>query len=288
MNPALLRWFLLIPLALIWGSSFILIKKGLVGLSPFELGALRLFCASVFLIVAGFRSLTKIPLGKWKYLALTAACGSFFPAFLFAMGQTHISSSISAVLNSLTPVNALLIGIFIYKLDFKRIQIFGVLIGVIGCGLLIFGNPKQSIAADLLFVALVYIASVLYAANVNFIKAYLSDVPPLAISAGNASVMLIPAALILLFNGFPAKLSLPEIADASIYVVILGIIGTGIANLLFFRLIQLSGPVFASSVTYLIPLVAFIWGVLDGESLTLIQCIGGAIVLSGVYLSSRK
>lgn len=282
------RWLLLIPLALIWGSSFMLIKRGLVSLSPFEVGALRLFCASTFLLIVGGKYLTEIPSQKWKYLALTALCGSFFPAFLFAFGQTHISSTISAVLNSLTPVNALLIGVFAYSLDYKRIQIVGVVLGVLGSALLIFGGGSKNLVADLGYAGLVYIACVMYAANVNFIKAYLSDLKPLAISAGNAAVMWLPTAVILLMNDFQNRVGVPEVQDAALYVMVLGIVGTGVANILFFKLIQVSSPVFASSVTYLIPVVAFGWGFFDGESLNWWQGLGALIVIIGVYFSSRK
>ncbi|NMH27033.1 DMT family transporter [Flavobacterium silvaticum] len=288
MPSNLTKWFLLIPLALIWGSSFILIKRGLLGLSPFELGALRLTCASTFLIVIGWRSLLTIPTQKWKYLALTAACGSFFPAFLFALGQTHISSTVSAIMNSLTPLNVLIIGIWAYKIDFKRIQVFGVLIGMIGSCVLILCGSKAVTVEDFSYVLLVYVACICYAANINFIKTYLSDLKPLAISAGNATLMLLPALAILFTCGFFHKLDNDTVLTSAGYIIILGIVGTGVANILFFRLIQISTPVFASAVTYLIPIVAFGWGVLDGEALNVVQCLGALIVLCGVYLSSKK
>lgn len=289
MNASATRWFLLFPLALIWGSSFILIKRGLTGLSPFQLGALRLAFASCFLLLIGWKSLTKIPSHKWKFVALTAGCGSFFPAFLFALGQTHISSSISAVLNSLTPLNVLIIGIWAYKLDYRRIQLFGVLIGILGSGLLIFGGSASGSISSFGYVGLVYVACICYAANVNFIKAYLSDLKPLEISAGNAAVMLLPSLVILFCSGFFESVQIDEnVQRAAGFIAILGIVGTGVANLIFFRLIQVSSPVFASAVTYLIPIVAFGWGLLDGEALSAFQCLGALVVLVGVYLSSRK
>ncbi|RWW93801.1 DMT family transporter [Flavobacterium cerinum] len=283
-----LKWYLLALLSLIWGSSFILMKRGLEGLSPFQMGALRIIFCAVFLLIIGFKSLKSIPLGQWKFIALTSLFGTFMPVFLFSYAQTQINSSISAILNSLTPLNTLLIGATVFGLQFQRRQLFGVLIGLIGCTLLIYNgainNPNQNYYYALFVVA----ASVCYASNVNLIKKYLSDLSPLSISTGNFVVMLLPALVILFFSGFADVAALPETHKAMMYVAILAVLGTGIANIVFFKLIQMSSPIFASSVTYLIPVVAFGWGVLDNESLTATQAVGAAIILVGVYFSARK
>jgi len=134
----------------------------------------------------------------------------------------------------------------------------------------------------------VLIASVCYAMNVNFIKKYLSDLKPLTITVGNFLVMLFPALIILSFTDFFIVVETEKVQHAMIFVAILGIIGTGIANVLFYKLIQISSPVFATSVTYLIPVVAFFWGLLDNEMLTPVQFIGAFVILIGVYLSSKK
>lgn len=283
-----LKWYLLALLSLIWGSSFILMKRGLEGLSPFQMGALRIIFCAVFLLIIGFKSLKSIPLGQWKFIALTSLFGTFMPVFLFSYAQTQINSSISAILNSLTPLNTLLIGATVFGLQFQRRQLFGVLIGLIGCTLLIYNgainNPNQNYYYALFVVA----ASVCYASNVNLIKKYLSDLSPLSISTGNFVVMLLPALVILFFSGFADVAALPETHKAMMYVAILAVLGTGIANIVFFKLIQMSSPIFASSVTYLIPVVAFGWGVLDNESLTATQSVGAAIILVGVYFSAKK
>lgn len=288
MQTATLKWLLLTILALIWGSSFILIKKGLVGLSPMQLGSLRIIFSAVFLLIIGFKSLTQIKQYQWKYIALTSLFGTFIPAFLFAVAQTQISSSVSSILNSLTPLNTLIIGGVAFGLTFKRSQILGVIIGLIGTLLLIINGALNHPNQNYWYTILVLIASICYATNVNLLKKYLSDVKPLSISTGNFAVMLIPALIVLFSTDFMNVVANAEVQNSMIYIVILGVVGTGIANIIFFKLIQMSSPVFATSVTYLIPVVAFFWGLLDNEILTPIQFIGAFIILVGVYLSSKK
>lgn len=282
------KWVFLIILALIWGSSFILIKRGLVGLTAMQLGSLRIIFAALFLLTIGCKSLPKIPQHQWKYIALTALFGTFIPAFLFAIAQTQIDSSISSILNSLTPMNTLILGVLGFGLSYQRSQIFGVIIGLIGSALLILNGAINHPEQNYYYAILVIIASICYATNVNLIKKYLSDLSPLSISTGNFTVMLLPALFILFFSGFFDKFQVPQTQHSVIFVMILGIVGTGVANILFFKLIQISSPVFATSVTYLIPVVAFFWGLLDGEVLTPIQLLGALIILIGVYLSSKK
>lgn len=288
MQTATLKWFLLTILALIWGSSFILIKKGLVGLSPMQLGSLRIIFSALFLLIIGFKSLTQIKQYQWKYIALTSLFGTFIPAFLFAVAQTQISSSVSSILNSLTPLNTLIIGGVAFGLTFKRSQILGVIIGLIGTLLLIINGALNHPNQNYWYTILVLIASICYATNVNLLKKYLSDVKPLSISTGNFVVMLVPALIVLFSTDFMSVVEHAEVQNSMIYIVILGVVGTGIANIIFFKLIQMSSPVFATSVTYLIPVVAFFWGLLDNEMLTPIQFIGAFIILIGVYLSSKK
>ena len=282
------KWFYLTLLALIWGSSFILIKRGLIALTPFQLGSLRMVCAATFLLAIGYKTLPTIPLGKWKFIALTALFGTFIPAFLFSIAQTEIDSTVSSILNSLTPLNTLILGFLLFGVRFRRNQIFGVIIGLIGSALLILNGALNHPDQNYYYAILLVIASLCYAANVNLIKQYLSDLTPLAISTGNFVVMLFPALAILIFSGFFNQLNEPEIQLSIGYIVILGVVGTGIANILFFKLIQMSSPVFATSVTYLIPVVAFFWGLVDNEMLTPVQFLGALIILGGVYLSSKK
>jgi drug/metabolite transporter (DMT)-like permease len=283
-----MRFVYLIVLALVWGSSFILIKRGLVGLTPFQLGSLRIVFAALFLLLIGFRSIIEIQLRHWKYLALTALFGTFLPVYLFSVAQTQMSSSVSAILNSLTPLNTLILGILLFKIDFQKRQIYGVAIGLIGSALLILNGAANHPEQDYSYAVLLIIASICYALNVNFIKLYLSDLKPLSITTGNFVVLLIPGLIVLYFSDFFEAVQREETQNVLGYIVLLGIVGTALANILFFKLIKISSPVFASSVTYLIPVVAFFWGLVDNESLTSFQFLGAAIILVGIYLSAKK
>ncbi|HCF03740.1 DMT family transporter [Flavobacterium sp.] len=288
MESKQLKWVLLTVLSLIWGSSFILIKKGLIGLTPIQLGSLRILFAGIFLLAIGFKSISKISLQQWKFIAITALFGTFIPAYLFAIAQTEIDSSVSSILNSLTPLNTLVLGSIAFGLQFKRNQIFGVIIGLFGSALLILNGAMNHPEQNYYYALLILIASLCYATNVNLIKKHLSCMAPLSITTGNFLVLLLPATLILYFTDFIEVVTIPQVQNSMLFIVILGVIGTGIANIIFFKLIQLSSPVFATSVTYLIPIVAFFWGLLDNEMLTPIQFLGAFVVLIGVYLSAKK
>lgn len=288
MDSRQLKWVYLVTLALIWGSSFILIKRGLVGLTPMQLGSLRIIFAAVFLLLIGFKSLVKIPRNQWKYIALTAFLGTFIPSFLFALAQTQIDSSVSAILNSLTPLNTMVLGVFAFGLSFRRVQFFGVVIGLIGTFLLIINGAIHHPEQNYYYALLILAASLCYATNVNLIKKYLSDLSPLSITTGNFLALLLPAFLVLFFSGFFDVLSAERVQHSVMFILILGVLGTGIANIIFFKIIQISSPVFATSVTYLIPVVAFSWGLVDNEMLTPVQFLGAFIILAGVYLSAKK
>ncbi|WDF60287.1 DMT family transporter [Flavobacterium sp. KACC 22758] len=288
MDAKQLKWAYLLVLSLIWGSSFILIKRGLVGLTAIQVGSFRIIFASLFLLIVGFKSLGKISRRQWKFVAVTSFFGTFTPAFLFAIAETEVDSSIVAILNSLTPLNTLVLGILIFGIQFQKRQVLGVFIGLLGCLLLVLSGDSAGGTQNYLYVLLVVIATLSYAINVNLIKKYLSDLNSLSITTGNFAILLIPALIILSITDFSQRMHLQEAQHSILFVMILGVLGTGIANVLFFKLIQISSPVFATSVTYLIPIVAFFWGLLDNEMLTPIQFFGAFIILIGVYLSAKK
>jgi drug/metabolite transporter (DMT)-like permease len=283
-----LKWVYLLVLSLIWGSSFILIKKGLVGLTAFQLGSLRIIFAALFLLLIGFKSLLKIPSHQWKYIALTSVFGTFVPAYLFAIAETQIDSSITAILNSLTPLSTLILGAVFFGITFRRSQIWGVFIGLLGSLLLVFNGAVHHPEQNYYYSILVIVASLCYALNVNLLKKYLSDLTPLSITTGNFLILLFPALGILFFTGFFDVVQVEKVQYSLLFILVLGVVGTGIANIIFFKLIQISSPVFATSVTYLIPVVAFFWGLLDHEMLTPVQGIGAFVILIGVYLSAKK
>jgi drug/metabolite transporter (DMT)-like permease len=288
MDAKQLKWFYLLLLSLIWGSSFILIKRGLVGLTAIQVGSLRIIFAGLFLLIVGFSSLKKISLRQWKFVALTSFFGTFIPAFFFAIAETQVDSSIVAILNSLTPLNTLLLGIIFFGIQFHKRQVIGVFIGLIGCLLLVLNGTSGHTGQNYYYLILVVIATLCYAINVNLIKKYLSDLNSLSITTGNFVILFLPALIILSTTDFTQKMQLETTQYSVLFVMILGVLGTGIANVLFFKLIQMSSPVFATSVTYLIPIVAFFWGLLDNEMLTPIQFFGASVILIGVYLSAKK
>lgn len=283
------KWYLLGFLGCVWGSSFILMQLGLQGVNSIQLGSLRILFAALFLMIVGFKQIAKIPLYKWKYIVLTSVFGTFVPAYLFAIALSKIDGSVSAILNSLTPLNTLLVGLFFFGLDVQRRQIFGVIIGFIGCVLLVLFGDGENTTENYYYAILIVIASIFYGINVNLIKKYLSDLKPLAISTGNFVVMFVPALLVLYFSDFFDIVHQEKVQTSLGFIVVLGIVGTGFSNILFFKLIQLSSPVFASSVTYIIPVVAIMLGYLFmNETLSIVQVIGALVVLVGVYFSSRK
>ena len=288
METKQLKWVYLLILSLIWGSSFILIKRGLVGLTAIQVGSFRIIFASLFLLIVGFKSLKKIPLHKWKFIALTSLFGTFIPAYFFAIAETEVDSSIVAILNALTPLNTLVLGAILFGIQFQKRQFLGVFIGLLGCLLLVFNGAENHPNQNYYYTILVVIATICYAVNVNLIKKYLSDLSSLSITTGNFAVLLLPALIILSTTDISERIHTEAAQNSILFVLILGVIGTGIANVLFFKLIQMSSPVFATSVTYLIPIVAFFWGLLDSEMLTQIQFLGALIVLVGVYLSAKK
>ena len=284
------KWLYLVILSIVWGSSYILIKKTLIGLTPLQLGSLRIIFTTIILLFIGFSSLKKIPKNKWKWIFLTGYIGSFFPSFLFAFAQTEIDSGVAAILNSLTPLATLLIGLGFFKFIIDSKQIVGVIIGLIGSFLLIYEGSTINPDQNLLLVAFIIAASICYASSVNILKAHLQEVPAISIALGNFLCILPPALIILFSSGF-LNINFaesPEVQNSLFYILILAIFGSAFAKVLFNRFIQIASPVFASSVTYTLPIVAIMWGYLDGESINKRQLLATAIILVGVYLANRK
>tara|TARA_R110001583_G_scaffold61034_2_gene180873 strand:+ start:13034 stop:13906 length:873 start_codon:yes stop_codon:yes gene_type:complete len=284
-----LRWLYLIILSIIWGSSFILMKRALVGLTPLQVGALRILIAAVFLVLIGFKRLIKIKKRHWYYLILNGFVGTFFPVFLFAYAIENIDSSIASILNSLTPLNTLIFGALVFGFGFKRRQLIGVLIGLFGTLMLILKGAEVNPSQDYFYASFILLASVGYALNVNILKKYLHDLDAFSITVGNFALLIIPTLIVLSFTDFYTTFEITETSSKAIlYISILSIFGTGLAKIMFNRLIQISNPIFSSSVTYLIPIVAISWGILDGEKISVMQFGSGFIILLGVYLVNKS
>lgn len=283
-----LKWIYLVVLSIIWGSSFILIKKGLVGLEPLQLGALRILFSAFVLLLFGWKSLKSINKLAWKWIGVSALLGTGIPVFLFAFAETEIDSAVVGILNSSVPLIAFVFGILIFGAKFIKQQFIGVILGLIGAGALIYIGAQINEEQNYWYASLVIIASSLYALNVNIIKRHLQDVSALAIAAGNFVFLIIPALIILFYSDF---FDLPLTTDTTIqqsigYIVLLSIFGTAIAKVMFNKLVQISNPVFASSVTYLMPIISVTWGLLDGEAFTSLQVIVTLIIFTGVYIGN--
>jgi len=285
----LAAWVMLFVLAFIWGSSFILIKKGLVGLSPQEVGSLRIATASLFLLPSALIRLKKVPKDRVIYLMGAGFLGSLIPAFLFAIAQTQLESAITGVLNALVPIFSILMALFIFKQNQEPKVCVGVAIGFIGTAILVTagGGSFSGINA---YALLVILATLCYAANLNLIKAKLDNINPIAVTS--ISLVLVgPIALVylLFFTEFIQTVYFAEGALlSSAYICVLGILGTATALIILNKILQMTDPLFASSVTYIIPVVAIIWGVADGEKLYLIQYVGIGAVGLGVYIANTN
>ena len=290
MNTEQKKWFFLFILAITWGSSFILIKKGLQGLSPLQLGSLRTVISALFIFTIGFKSLKTIQSHQWKWIVITGFLGTFSPSFLFAFAETEVDSGVVSILNSLVPLNTILIGLAVFKITSTKTQVFGVILGFIGASMLIFNSMELHPDQNYLYAGFVVLATVMYASSVNIIKRYLQDVKPIAIATGNFVAIVIPAVLVLSFSNF---FTIQTFENDAIYrsigcVAILSLFGTVMAKIIFNTLIQISSPVFASSVTYLMPVVALLWGLLDGEVFGLNQGLASLLIVSGIYLANKK
>lgn len=285
-----IKWIYLLILSLIWGSSFILIKKSLIGLTAYQLGALRTIISGSILLAFGFNTLKTVPKSKWKWLLISGLLGSFIPSFFFAIAETEIDSAVASILNSLVPLNTILLGFTIFKIASTKRQVLGVIVGFIGTAILILKGSELNPSQNYLYAGFVIASTLMYAANVNIIKRYLQDVKPLTIAAGNYVFIVIPALIILFFTDFFSSSTFhnPLLPEALLYILILSVFGTALAKVLFFKLVQISTPVFASSVTYIMPIVALIWGVLDGEGFSFIQGLASILVLVGVYLAHKR
>lgn len=281
---------LLIILTLIWGTSFILIKLGLKVFAPNEVGALRVTAAGLFLLPAALVRIKELTKDHYWKLSLSGMMGIFIPAFLFATAQTRMDSSVAGMLNTLTPIFTLIVGSVIFKIKFRTLAVIGIMLGFVGAIVLMFARSGGELGSINVFALLIVIACIFYASNLNFIKYKITDLNALTITS--TSVLLIsPLAIVYLlaFTAFTTKLNTVEGAwKACGFVVLLGVMSTAIATFLFNRLVKISTPLFASSVTYLMPIVAVGWGLLDGESLGLGHFIGMAAVIAGVYLANRK
>lgn len=282
-------WFLLIIIALTWGSSFILIKKSLLAFSPYQIGAIRVGVSGLLLMFIGLPALKKLSKKSLFWVSLTGFFGNFFPMFLFPLAQTQVSSSLAGILDSLVPVFVLILGFIFFGIKSQKIQMIGAILGFLGAAALMAssGNPGES--SNWAYALLVVLATASYALAALIIKEKLQHIPSLQLSGSVFTIWMIPSFIILFLSGFFSEFEAsPEQMEALGYLGILTVLGTAIAIILYYRLIQNTSAVFASTVTYLLPIIAVIWGILDGEEFSLWYIIGGILILFGIYLIQEK
>lgn len=281
---------LFIGLTLIWGTSFILIKQGLKVFSPDEVATLRVTAAAIFLLPIGIVQLRDMRSNDYWKMFASGMMAIFIPAFLFSTAQTRMDSSVAGILNALSPLFTMIIGAFVFNQKFKGASVIGIILGFGGAVVLTLTRSSGNFSGINMYALLIVLACVFYGANLNFVKFVIPDVRSLTITS--VSVLLVgPLAAIYLFGftDFTDKLQHTEGAwTATGFIVLLGLMSTAVALLLFNRLVKLTTPLFASSVTYVMPIVAVMWGLLDGESVQAGHLIGMSLIIGGVYLANRK
>jgi drug/metabolite transporter (DMT)-like permease len=289
-NRNLLHWIIFIALGLTWGSSFILMKLGLRAFTSDQVAALRIFIAFLFFIPFAFKHLKRDLLPYVPAAAGMGIFGNLIPAFLFTKAETMISSALTGMLNSLTPVFTLVLGFFMLRQRPAVTQVIGIFIGLGGAiGLMSLDDDKVNPGNAFFGGALVVIATVFYGLSVNIIKLKLNDVNPVT-ACVLAFFITGPIAGIYLFaTDFSDRLvTQPQALSSLGFVAILGVCGTSLSVIIFNLLIREAGTLFAASVTYLIPVAAMGWGIFDGENVTLFHVFFIIIILSGVWLVNSK
>jgi len=287
MEKLIKNYAVLILLAIIWGSSFILMKRGLDVYSYTQVAALRLFIAFLSLTPFLLRAVKLVQKKHIIPIVVMALFGNGIPAFLFTKAQTQLDSSLVGILNSLVPLFTLLLGVYFFRTKPTKTNIAGIIIGLFGAVFLTYSTMGGGVEIND-YVFLVILATVMYAISINVIKKYLQDLDALSISS-LAFLVIGPFSAIYIFNtDFISLTSTNKGFEALLYIVLLAVVGTSLAVVIFNQLISRSSAIFASSVTYLIPIVAIFWGIFDGEKVTLIHLLSVVIILSGVYLVNKK
>ena len=288
MDKSVKNYLTLLFLAIIWGSSFILMKRGLEVFDFMQVATLRIFIAFLSLIPFLPKAFKNVKRKHYLPIIIMALLGNGIPAFLFTKAQTHLDSSLVGILNAIVPLFTLILGVYFFKSKPTKTNIVGIVLGLFGAVLLTVNSFSDGVEVNF-YVWLVVLATVFYAISINVIKKYLFDLNASSITA-LAFLIIGPLSSVYLFStDFTAVLMSNENGMmALVYIALLSVLGTSMAVIIFNKLISRSSAIFASSVTYLIPIVAILWGVFDGEIITPYHLFGMLIILSGVYLVNKK
>ncbi|WPO82814.1 DMT family transporter [Chryseobacterium sp. JJR-5R] len=290
MNADKEKWVLLIVLSLIWGSSFILIKKSLEHFNPYQVGALRVLIAGIILMPVAVSKYKLFPKRHLKWLLLAAFTGNFIPMFLFPIAETEVSSSIAGIINSMMPIFVIVVGALIWKFETTKQQVLGTLISFAGVCLLAFGGDGEGGSFKLIPILLLLTATLCYAISTTTVKSKLMEVSSTVLSAFVfAFVLFLPSFFALTCTGFFSTFSFNRDTMLGLmFVSLLSVFGTGLAMMMNYRLLKVSSPLFASTVTLLMPVVAIAWGTLDGEKLSVVQFAGTVVIIAGLVFLRAK
>lgn len=289
LNKKSWQWIVLLSLAFIWGSSFILMKKGLRSFDYMQVAALRVFFSFIILSPVFLKNIRKVNRKNIIHLIISGYAGVFFPAFLFTKAQTNISSSLAGMINSLAPFFALIIGILLYRNKPKVVQYIGIGLGLVGAvGLLSNGNILESINNINGYALYVVVATLGYGINANEVKFKLKGLTGVEVTSLSFMMIGIPAGIYLLMSDYSAVVATPDWPINLMFIFILALFGSVISLFFFNELIQKTSALFATSVTYIIPFFAILWGVFDGETITVIQILSISLALVGVWLVNKR
>ncbi len=282
-------WLIFVLLSIIWGSSFILIKKGLLALSYWQVGSLRILLSAITLLP--FVYITRKNITRKNILPIigVGVFGSGIPPFLFAIAQTQIDSALAGMLNTLNPLFTFIFGVFIFKALFQWNKLTGVLIGLVGALLIIAAEPSGDTTGNNLYGIFIILGTICYAISINIIQNYLKNTSPLTITTWSFFMMSLFALVIFLWsNPVETFTNEPQIVPSFMAIVILSVVCTAIANLMFFKMTQETNALFASTITYTIPIVALFWGMVDGEQFQIVYILGMVLILLGVYITGKQ
>lgn len=284
------KYFLLIFIAIIWGSSFILIKKLLPVFDPYQIGAFRAGLSGLLLSFIGFPALKRMSKKDVFWIALSGLFGNFLVVFIFPIAQQGVSSSLAGIINALDPIFTLVLGAILFGIRNKVIQYVGAIIGFIGAIILVYSSNSENGQNHLYYTVLLVIGSALYAVAALIIEKKLHHIKSTDISTGIYTIWMVPSLFILSSSGFFTDFdySQNETLTALGYLVFLTVISTTLVMFLFFKLVQDTSAVFVSTISLLLPVVAVIWGILDKEKFTVWYAIGGLLILISVYLIREK
>ncbi|MCB9197637.1 MAG: DMT family transporter [Flavobacteriales bacterium] len=292
-----LAWFLLVLLSVVWGASYILIRFSLFDgdgnqrLKPDQLGAVRMVVASLVLLPFFVKYWRNIQKKHIPFILIAGLCGNGIPAYLYAYAQTHLESAITGMLNSFVPIFAISISALVFGFKIKWNHLAGVVLGIVGAYVLVYSKLKdvQLTQDEIIPFALVIVATLCYAISLNVIKYKLTELRPITITSAAFLSVGLPSLIYLLSTDIVGQLSSQEnILDGIWVVTLLAVFGTAGAVYLFNHLIQISSPIFASSVTYFIPVVATMFGVIFNEEVNAYQFVGMSILISGVLLINKQ